>query len=456
MTNLFEQLLAQAWNRLASPDERQVEGGVEIGQIVRDGVVTSRPLVWPHTRRPEHLAILGKTGTGKSSLLKHLATQDIRANHGFIYFDLHGDTTGFLLRLIAAEEIRRQVDLSTRVVVIEPGDPDYSIGLNVIERGASQAFVQIGEFANILKQRWGLEHFGPRTEELLRNALFVLSDNDLTLVELGPLLINGAFRAACLHRVQNPEVRDYFKSRYDRASEAMQAIVRDAVLNKLTAFTADPAFRHIIGQQHSTFSLLNAVENGYWIFLNLDKGRLGEQASTLGSLFLAKIKNALFARKRHTLFSVYADEIQNLVTFDSGISTLFSEARKFSISVVSANQFLDQYPPQIRSAVLSVASHILFQLSSADADRMAAAFGGGRALAEILKNLPKRHLVAKLGHHRWRQAIVPTVVDQRLNPADLYERVRRRWAWKRADIEAEIRRRQPSRQTTEEVLHDWE
>src|ERR1019366_6752215 len=89
----------------------------------------------------------------------------------------------------------------------------------------------------------------------------------------------------------------------------------------------------------------------------LDKGRLGEQASTLGSLLLTKLKNALFARKRRQLFTLYCDEIQNLVAYDSGLDTLLSEARKFGICIVSANQFLEQYPAQMRAAIMAVGTH---------------------------------------------------------------------------------------------------
>jgi hypothetical protein len=130
------------------------------------------------------------------------------------------------------------------------------------------------------------------------------------------------------------------------------------------ALTTDQRFRHILGQQRSTFSLLDAMDRGRWVILNLDKGRLGEQASTLGSLLLTKLKNALFARRRRQLFTLYCDEIQNLVAYDAGLDTLFSEARKFGISVVSANQFLEQYPPQMRAAIMAVGTHIFVQLSS--------------------------------------------------------------------------------------------
>ena len=188
----------------------------------------------------------------------------------------------------------------------------------------------------------------------------------------------------------------------------MRGVMAEPILNKTSAFTSDPRFRRIIGQQRSTFSLVDAMDRGCWIVLNLHKGRLGEQAVTLGSLFLAKIKHALFARKRRELFTLYCDEIQNLVAFGGGLETMLAEARKFGVGVVSANQFLDQYPPDMRAAILAVGTHIYFQLSSADAQQIATALDGGKPLAELLKNLPRRHMVVKTGHERWREASVPS------------------------------------------------
>jgi hypothetical protein len=459
MTNLIEKFITRLWNQVArGGTAAMVESGLDLGFKVVDGQLSRQRAVIPHGKRSEHLVILGKTGSGKSYLLRHAAIQDIRAGRGFVFFDLHGDATPFLLGFMAGEEMRRRADLSKRLILIEPADPEFSVGLNVLENQQGQtSFTQIAEFAQILKTRWKLDTFGARTEELLRNSLHLLADNGLTLLELSPLLTNATFRARCLRGASNPEVAAYFHSRYDQASEAMQAVFRDAILNKVSEFTSDPRFRHILGQQSSTFSLVEAIDNGQWVLLNLDKGRLGEQAATLGSLLLTKLKNALFSRRTRQTFTLFCDEIQNLVAFDSGIDTLLSEARKFAISVVSANQFLDQYPAPIRSAILSVGTHIFFQLSSSDADKIAQALDGGKALAQLLKNLPPRHLVVKSGHHRWQQVRVPDVGEPKADIADLYRRCRQRWARPRMEIEQAIRARHAAfGRAGREVLHDWE
>jgi energy-coupling factor transporter ATP-binding protein EcfA2 len=459
MMDLLEQLIARVWNRVAVPSQSvDARGGVHLGRVVTDGRGAGTPVVIPHGKRAEHMLVLGRTGAGKSSLLRHMTAQDIQHDLGFVHIDLHGDTTPAVLRLIAAEERRRQVDLSHRVIVLEPADPEWAVGLNILDAPSeAERFVYIADVAQLLKQRWHLDTFGARTEELLRNALLALSETQLTLIELPPFLTDAAFRAQCLARVHNPEVRAFFATRYDTASDAMQAVWREAVLNKVSAFTADPHFRHMLGQVRSNVSLVDAIDQGAWILLNLDKGRLGEQAATIGALFLAKLKTALFARRARRLVTVYADELQNLIAYDSGLETVLAEARKYAVGIVAANQFLDQYPPTMRAAVMAVGTHITFQLSSGDAERFANAFDSGKSLQELLKNLPRRHMVVKTGAERWQHAVVPELNEPRIDAADLVQRSRRRWARPRAEVEREIQARAHiAGRQTREVLHDWD
>jgi hypothetical protein len=458
MANFFEHLVSSAWNRFKDrgKESRQEATGISLGFQVMDDAVSRRSYTLSCSRRTTHVAVLGKTGSGKSSLLRRMAQEDITAGRGFIWFDLHGDTTPFLLRAIAEQERKLKRHLSDRVVLIAPADREYSVGFNPLEQ-ESPDFVRIAEFAAILKQRWSLDHFGARTDELLRNALYVLSANGLTLLELRPLLTHSSFRAACLKKVRNAEVRQYFETRYGEVSEPMRAVMREPILNKTSAFTADPNFRHIVGQRNSTFSMREAMDRGYWVIADLDKGRLGEQALTLASLLFTVLKNALFTRERRSLFTIYADEIQNLVASDLGIETVLSEARKFAVSVVSANQFLDQYPAEMRAAILSVGTHVFFQLSSADATTVSQALDGGKSLAERLRNLPQRRFIVKSGAERWTEAAAHTVNDSKASFSDLLKRVCAQAARPRFEIDREIEERHAGfNKTTEEALHDWD
>jgi len=458
MANFFEHLLSSIWNRFTDRkrESREQTSGISLGLRVADDSVSRRQYTVTCAQRTMHIAVLGKTGSGKSSLLRSMAQQDIASGRGFMWFDLHGDATPFLLKTIAERERKLQRHLSDRVVLISPADRECSVGFNPLEQESAE-FVRIAEFAAILKQRWGLDHFGARTDELLRNALYVLSVNGLTLLELGPVLSDSGFRATCLKKVANAEVRQYFEVRYGKVSEAMQTVMREPILNKTSAFTADPHFRHIIGQERSTFSMREAMDRGYWVIADLDKGRLGEQALTLASLLFTVLKSALFTRERRSLFTIYADEIQNLVAFDSGIETVLSEARKFGVSVVSANQFLDQYPAPMRAAILSVGTHVFFQLSATDATTVSQALDGGKSLAERLRNLRQRHFIVKSGAERWAEVAAQTITDPKESCADLLKRVRAQAARPRIEVEREIEQRHATlHKTTQEALHDWD
>jgi hypothetical protein len=460
MKTFLEKLVARLWNRRVSDRTAPVtRGALDIGARVVDGEPVGTRIGIAQNRRAEHLMLLGKTGTGKSYLIRHLAEQDIQADRGFIFFDLHGDVTPFLLKTVAMRERALKKDLSDRLIVMDPADPEYSPGMNPLEvQGTNDRFIQIAEFSQILKERWHLDTFGARTDELLRNALFVLSESGLTLVELAPLLTDAGFRSHCLAHVTNAEVREYFDHRYDQLSDAMKRVMAEPVLNKVSLFLSDLKFRHLVGQQHSTFSLVQSMDNYFWIILNLDRGRLGEHGATLGSVFLTKTTHEFFLRATHGVFSVYADEVQNLVSHSSGgVETMAAEVRKRSGALVTANQYLGQNPADVQAALLSVGSFGFFQLSGADAQEIAAMLDGGKSLAERLKNLPRRHLIIKTVHERWCEAVVPVVQVPNIDPSDLYRRSRARWARRRRDIEEEIRnRREIGRRNNREALDAWE
>jgi hypothetical protein len=455
MMLFLEQLIASLWNRLRGQvrgARREERGSLALGLRVVDEQVTRRQVKLSSQERMRHIVVLGKTGSGKSFFLRYLSQQDIEADRGFLYFDLHGEDTPYLLQTINARERRERRHLSDRVILVDPSDPIMSIGLNPLEQETPD-FVRIAEVAEILRRYWGLDHFGARTDELLRNALYVLSANGLTLVELAPLLVDTAVRTACIERVANPEVRQYFELRYDQVSEAMRATMREPILNKVSAFTADPKFRHIVGQQHSTFSFREAMDEGSWIIVNLAKGRLGGQALMLGSLIFTMLKNALFARTRRSLYTIYCDEVQNFVAQGSEIEIVLSEARKTGTGLISANQFLDQCPAEMRAALFSVGTQVFFQLASADAVQVSQALDGGKSLAEHLKNLPKRHFVLKTGSSPWTEVRVPRVETPKVDDTDLQTRVRYSRGRVRAHIERDIAQRQSAlRRNAEDEL----
>lgn len=450
MKDFIEQLLVNALNRKRASTPRP-SAGIVLGHAPTGSVVSV-----PQAKRTEHIVIVGRTGAGKSSLMRSMIEQDIEAGRGCVVIDLHGEMVAFALRALRRRELNRRIDVSPHVVVIDPTDDLSSVGLNVLAADDRRtAYVHIAEITAILKQRWQLDTFGARTDELTRNSLIALSEAGLTLVDLPPFLTNRDFRATCLRSTTNGEVRSFFEQRFDRASEAMTRSLTEPVINKTTVLTADPQLRHMLGQRQSTISLSRLLDENAFVLLSLNKSALGESAPTLASLFFTKLKNAIFSRRRRQLSTIFADEVQNLVAHNNDLETVFSEARKFGCSLVTTNQYLDQIPPSLRAAVLSIGTHVFFALAPPDAEKVTSFLGGGKPLRHLLANLPPRHFVVKSGHHEWQEGVVPTVTTPRADAQDLYERCRARWTRRRAEIEAEIQARQHVTSRAE-ALDDWE
>lgn len=325
--------------------------------------------------RPMHVGFTGLTGTGKTYFLENLIRQDIDQETGCVVFDVHGDLADSIVAYLAEQAVKRP-HIRDRIVLIEPFDPDYSIGFNPLEvTGHTSPYLQAQEMARILRARWETHSFGARTEELLRTALYTLSVSSLTLLELPALLINKGFRNELVKTLRDPAVVDYWKGRYDPLSEPMKATVREPLLNRLSAFLADPQIRHIVGQRRSTFSFGDAMHDGLWVIINLSQGKLGEENSAvLGSLLFTSLVLKVMARARipesgRELFAVYADELQNLAGHN--FAKLVAEARKYRVSVVAGHQFWDQLSPQMRAAMLGVGSRVFFRLHYHDAARLA-------------------------------------------------------------------------------------
>jgi hypothetical protein len=457
MSSFIEKLFSRIWNGLLSKKPKVLSSGLLLGFLVRDDRTTKYKVFLSQTQRARHTLLLGRNGTGKSSLIDSLIEQDIKAGRGFLAIKFHDDHKR-ILSAVAEQQKKTGKDLSSRTIIVDPSDPLYCVGLNPLEISSGlSTFIQIAEVSSVIRSHAHLENFGPQTEELLRNSLHALADNRLTLVELAPFLTNTTFRLSLMNKVSNAEVRAYFENRFGEASDAMRRSMTNPVLNKTSAFTADPHFRHILGQKESTFSLIDAIDAGCFIILALPKNRLGEQTAMIASVLLAKLKNSAFARKRRDLFTIYADEIQNLVSSESSLEVMFSELRKFGIGIVAANQYLDQYPPQLRSAVLAIGTHICFQLSSNDADKMASALDGGKNLSELLRNLPLRNFVLKTGSDPWKQVLTPKVEPLKTDFRSLYERSQKSYARTRSEIEAEIQSRVPkATNSAKEELDEWE
>jgi hypothetical protein len=445
----IEQLIAPIWNGLHGRHKSRPERGqLQIGRLVEEEIVTRKAIGLSQVRRTTHMVVTGMTGSGKSYFLRNLVQQDILNRGAFGLIDQHSDLVPPTLRFMA----ERGVDPAD-VILIDPASREWAVGLNPLEAPDDHnRFLQVAEMTRSVADRW--EFRGARTEELLRNGLFVISVNGLTLLEVPLLLTDAGYRTQLVKKVANTEIREYFTLRYDPLSEAMKATMREPVLNKLSEFIGDPHFRHILGQRQSTFSFDEVLATGKIILVNVPKGTLGVHATTFASLVVGKLKAAIFRRHRRQLWTLFADEFQNLVSADTDFDVLFSESRKFGVGIVTANQFLTQLPPKMRSATQSVGTRIFFQLSPEDASQVAQEIGGGKAMAERLRNLHLRHFVMKSGSFSAQEAVTPEVSASKFSANDFIERSNQLHARRRDEVERDILARRP--QKVKEALDDWE
>ncbi len=360
----FEHLTSDILNRFYAKPPGPSPTGLLLGRSIDP---PHAPVIFGDQHRCEHAVILGKTGSGKTYLLESLAWQLAKRGDGFAFFDFHGDASLSLIRRLTTIKA-----FESRLVVIDPSHPTRSPALNILESGPSEAerFRKVSEISSILRQRWGVDSFGARTEELLRNSLYSLAGTGRTLADLPRLLIDVQLRRAVTDAVDHPDIQTYWRERYEPLSEAMKAAFREPLLNRVTAFLSEPAARHLLSQVDSTVDVGRAMTRRQWLVIRLPKGRLREHAHTLGNLLFAQLQFAALAREsvahgaRHP-FTLICDEVQNLAEND--LATLLTEGRKFGISVITANQFWEQLPRELRGALLSAASHVCFRLSSADA-----------------------------------------------------------------------------------------
>jgi hypothetical protein len=425
-----------------------------------------RPVVLPDRHRCEHAVILGKTGSGKTYLLESLAWQLAQRGEGFAFFDFHGDAS---LSLIA--RLRSLASADQDLVILDPSHPTRSPAINVLASGGTEAerFRKVSEISSILRQRWGVESFGARTEELLRNSLYTLAGSDGTLADLPKLLVDAHWRRRVTDTITHPDIRSYWRDRYEPLSDAMKGAFREPLLNRVTAFLAEPAARHLLGQRESTVDLSGVMAQGQWLIIRLPKGRLREHAHTLGNLLFAQLQFATLAREalppsaRHP-FTLICDEVQNLAEND--LATLIAEGRKFGIAVITSNQFWEQLPRELRGCLLSAASHICFCVSATDAHVLAAELSlqHRNRLTLELTDLPRGEAVARLpsqGVSRFRVPALPSVRSIRADELDaLIEPVtRERTAIERAIRQAAVPEAPPvpamPDRSGEEGLHGW-
>ena len=298
-------------------------------------------------------------------------------NPGFLLAEFHGDLIKNILCFLAEHYYPDNIEeLAQRLIYIEPSNRDWAVGYNPLEAG-DQPFSAVLELMEIFKKFWGnTTYWGPRMDELLRNTLIILCENNLTMLEIQPFLTHKGFRQRLLEHVSNEDVRDYFLYHYNTLSQGMEKMYAGPILNRTSRFLMDPSISLILGQQENTINFRDAMDSGQWILLNLGKGQQKENLRILGTIFLTKINQAAQSRidideDERRPFFLFIDEIQHLDFLSHDAEEILSQARKFGISLCASHQHLEQLPRELRSAFLGNAgTQIFFRLSHRDASQI--------------------------------------------------------------------------------------
>jgi type IV secretory pathway TraG/TraD family ATPase VirD4 len=397
--------------------------------------------------RATHFYVIGGSGTGKTKFLETLINQDIETGRGFGVIDPHGD-------LAEAAKTRLAVigETDERIVLIDPTDKEYTACFNPLElaEGVSAA-EQAAELVLVFKKIWS-DAWGSRMEDLLRNSLIALIENNQTLAEVPIFLTNAEAREKLTRNVQNETCRHYF-GRFNALSKSLKDEWTESTLNKVNAFLSDERVRQIFISPKSSFSLRDILDNGKVLLVKLDKGRLKGSSDLLGSLLLSKIQMAAFARADineadRKPFYLYIDEFQNFAT-ESFIDIL-AEARKYRLSLTLAHQNLSQLPEKLRASILgNCGLQAYFRISRLDAELLAkesfaglyAEPPGWETYIQQLQSFPQRTFLVK-NKIEGGIAILetPEAASSQADEADL-ERIGRRYLRLREEVEQEYQER---------------
>ena len=350
----------------------------------------------PLLDRRRHIYIIGKTGMGKSTLLENMIYDDIVKWRGVGLIDPHGDLAETILSSIPKSR-------TNDVVLFDPTDLNYPIGFNMLESVHKdlQPIVASG-LVSVFKRIFG-ESWWPRLEHILRNTIISLLEvGDETIMSIPVILTHASYRRKIIDKLQDPHLKKFWISEYEAMAPNQMVEAAGPILNKVGQFLSSPLMRNILGQPKNPFSLRWIMDNQKICIINLSKGRIGEDTSALlGAMMVTKFQIDAMTRadileKDRKDFFLYVDEFQNFAT--DSFATILSEARKYRLSLVMANQYISQMSEVVQWAVFgNVWSTISFQVGPEDAPKMVEVMGDDEIIsAQDLQNLRKYDIYSKL------------------------------------------------------------
>lgn len=408
------------------------------GNIVRFGIKTDD--------RRRHIYVVGKTGSGKSTLLENMAISDIEAGRGLAVVDPHGELADKMLDFVPEERLND-------VVYFDPADMAYPLAFNPLESVDTEfqhlvASGMMGVFKKIWPDVWSA-----RMEYILNNTLLALLEYpNSTLLGIMRMLAEKNYREKVVTNLKDPVVKAFWVNEFARYTQRLETEAVAAIQNKVGQFVTNPLIRNILGQPRSSVNMRKIMDDGKILIVNLSKGRIGEDnSSLLGAMIITRLQLAAMSRvdlpeKERRDFFLYVDEFQNFAT-DSFVSVL-SEARKYRLSLTLSHQYIGQLVHEsntkVRDAVFgNVGTIICFRVGAGDAEFLEKEFTP-EYLENDLVNLPNYNVYLKLmidgvaSHPFSASTLPPHVVPSTSLRKEIIELTRRKYATPKAIVEEKI------------------
>lgn len=403
--------------------------------------------------RFQHMYVIGQTGTGKTSLLRNLAIQDIEAGRGVAVVDPHGE---FVQGLLAAIPQDRLQD----VIYFNPIDTEYPIGFNILEvKNPDHKHLVSSGLMSIFTKIWA-NVWSARMEYIMNNTVLALLDTPgTTLLGIPRMLVDKIYRQRIIDNCKDPVVRSYWINEYEQYQERFRTEAIAPIQNKVGQFLSTHLVRNVVGQPKSTLNIEQIMNEGKILLVNVSKGLIGEDNSALlGAMIITKIQLAAMERVRilepeRRDFLLYVDEFQNFAT-DSFASVL-SEARKYRLGLIISHQYIGQLvsmqaggggvSTKVRDAIFgNVGTMITFRVGATDAEFLEVQFAPD-LLAQDFVNIPNYNVYMRLMvdgfSSRAFSAITLPPIELNTTPAQvqhIIDNSRRNYSSSRASVEQEI------------------
>jgi hypothetical protein len=358
---------------------------------------------WRNTKQPFgikdvdrlfHIYALGKSGTGKTTLIANMVISDIQREKGICLIDPHGDVSEAMLEHIPRERV-------DDVIYFNPKDLEFPIAFNPLKGiHPTHHHLVVSGLISTFKRIWA-DSWGPRLEYILRFSLLTLLEfPDATLLDIQPLLTDTYFRNRVLTYVSNLHVIAFWKNEFEKYSPALRAEAITPILNKTGVFRTSNILRNIVGQKVRSFNIQHVMDEGKILICNLSKGELGEDVcSILGSILVTSIQLAALYRstqseEQRRAFYLYIDEMHSFVSLS--FADILAEARKYRLSLFLTHQYIDQLDERIRLAIFgNVGTLISFRVGAEDAKYLVNEFKPVFDESDFV-NLPRYAMYLKL------------------------------------------------------------